>query len=246
MTFVIYGIIITLAILLGQMTRHLSIKLIPVLEEKIGYKEFFKTFCCGFHIDFKNSILFLFLYYILYRLYGNTGMMYLYMALLPILFIVFSIDYQVKLIPDEAHIYIVILGIIQLMFRFHQLLDFILGALIGGGFFLAISLISYWILKKEGMGLGDVKLMASLGFLFGTKTIMVIILLSFILGAIAGVVVLAIKKGKESYIAFGPFIVIATIIIMIIPVDDIIQIYFSFCSALGTAVTDLVFFLLNH
>ena len=242
----IYGIIITLAILLGQMTRHLSIKLIPVLEEKIGYKEFFKTFCCGFHIDFKNSILFLFLYYILYRLYGNTGMMYLYMALLPILFIVFSIDYQVKLIPDEAHIYIVILGIIQLMFRFHQLLDFILGALIGGGFFLAISLISYWILKKEGMGLGDVKLMASLGFLFGTKTIMVIILLSFILGAIAGVVVLAIKKGKESYIAFGPFIVIATIIIMIIPVDDIIQIYFSFCSALGTAVTDLVFFLLNH
>lgn len=246
MIFLLYGMIITLAILLGQVTRHLSRKLIPVLEEKIGYKEFFQTLFCDFYIDFKNSILFLLLFYILYRLYGNTGMWYFYMALLPILFIVFSIDYQVKLIPDEAHIYIAILGSIQLIFRFHQLLDFILGGLIGGGFFLAISLISYWILKKEGMGLGDVKLMTSLGFLFGTKTIMVIILLSFLLGAIAGVVVLARKKGKESYIAFGPFIVIATIIIMIIPVDDIIQIYFSFCSALGTAVTDLVFFLLNH
>lgn len=182
----------------------------------------------------------------MYRLYGNTGRLYFYIALLPVLFIIFSIDYQVKLIPDEAHIYIMILGVIQLIFCFHQLLDFLLGALIGGGFFLAISLISYWILKKEGMGLGDVKLMTSLGFLFGTKTIMVIILLSFLLGAIAGIVVLARKKGRESYIAFGPFIVIATILIMIIPVEDIIQIYFSFCSALGTAVTDLVFFVLNH
>ena len=84
---------------------------------------------------------------------------------------------------------------------------------------------AYLILKKEGMGFGDVKLMASLGLLFGVKDILVITLLAFLIGAIVGIILLVTKKkDKNSYIPFGPFIVIATILIMFIPSDYIIEV----------------------
>ena len=71
---------------------------------------------------------------------------------------------------------------------------------------------------KEAMGFGDVKFMGALGLYFGIINIIVISLMAFLLAAIISVLLLVTKiKKKSEYIPFGPFIVIASFVSMIIP-----------------------------
>ena len=84
--------------------------------------------------------------------------------------------------------------------------DGLLGMIAGGGIFLLITLIGSLIAGKEAMGFGDVKFMGALGLYFGfTNIIMSIFLLAT-----------KIKK-KSEYIPFGPFIVVACFINMLVP-----------------------------
>ena len=68
------------------------------------------------------------------------------------------------------------------------------------------------------MGFGDVKFMAALGLFFGRIYIVIIALMAFLLAAIISIFLLATKiKKKNEYIPFGPFIVIACFISMLVP-----------------------------
>lgn len=72
------------------------------------------------------------------------------------------------------------------------------------------------------MGFGDVKLMGALGLYFGLSNIIVITLLSFLIGAILSIILLATKvKKMDEYIPFGPFIVLGTFISMFVPFEVI-------------------------
>ena len=72
------------------------------------------------------------------------------------------------------------------------------------------------------MGMGDVKLMGALGLYFGLSNIIVITLLSFLIGAILSIILLATKiKKMDEYIPFGPFIVLGTFISIFIPFEII-------------------------
>ena len=97
-----------------------------------------------------------------------------------------------------------------------------LGMLAGGGIFLLITLIGGAIYGKEAMGFGDVKLMGALGLYFGLSNIIAITLVSFLIGAILSVILLATKiKKMDEYIPFGPFIVIGTFVSIFVPFETI-------------------------
>jgi len=83
------------------------------------------------------------------------------------------------------------------------------GALVGGGFLLSLS-----VLSRGGMGGGDVKLMAVLGFWYGWQQTVLLMFLAFVAGGLTGVVLLAarLKKRKDG-IPFGPFLVLASFIV---------------------------------
>ena len=77
------------------------------------------------------------------------------------------------------------------------------GMLVGGGIFLAITLLGGLFYGKEAMGFGDVKLMGALGLYFGLSNIIIITLVSFLIGAILSIVLLATKiKKSDEYIPF--------------------------------------------
>ncbi len=231
-----------IAIFLGQLTKHLCLKLPPVVSEEITYKEYYKTFKNDFKIDLKYTAIFLILFNLLIYTTSSLSLAYIYMFAIFAMTIVFNIDYRTQLIPDEAHVVIVLLGIINILFNLANFGTYILGALVGGGIFYLLGLVALLVYKKEGMGFGDVKLMASLGLLFGLKNILVIALLAFAIGAIISVLLIAIKKKQiDSYIPFGPFIVLGALLVMFFPADLFIDGYFAMCSWLGTFVTDIVF-----
>lgn len=64
--------------------------------------------------------------------------------------------------------------------------------------------------------------MGALGLYFGLTNIIIIALVSFLVGAILSIILLATKIRKmDEYIAFGPFIVIATFVMIFVPYDVI-------------------------
>lgn len=163
------------------------------------------------------------IYLAIYKVFGLSIISAIYMLLSSILIVISFIDYNYKIIPDK----LVVLGFI-IVTPIHILYNFptsfvhgILGLFISGGLFLSIAFIS-----KGGMGGGDIKLISLLGYLFGLKIFMVI-LISFILGALISIILLSTKvKSRKDVIAFGPFIAIAGIIVILF-FDEILNVYFK-------------------
>ena len=78
------------------------------------------------------------------------------------------------------------------------------------------------------MGFGDVKLMGALGLYFGLSNIIAVTLLSFLIGALLSIILLATKiKKMDEYIPFGPFIVIGTFICIFVPFETIKNILYT-------------------
>ena len=131
--------------------------------------------------------------------------------------IIFFIDLKYFIIPNSLTFSMMILGFIK---SFDPNLDSIfpnyINSLIGGffGYGIIFSIIFFYkqIRKKEGMGLGDAKLLAVIGFWFGWISIPFVIFLSSIF-ALVFVAPDLIKKNKKmsSQIPFGPHIILATI-----------------------------------
>ena len=151
------------------------------------------------------------------------------------LVLVFIIDLRRYIIPNSLNFFIFLLGIIWLFFGWrtgifegfsggsflgafsslfsislNPVISHIVGSLIGLLFFFLIVILS----KGRAMGMGDVKLIAGLGLIFGFPDIIPVILLSFIIGAAISVVLMVRKEKKMSdKIPFGPFLVVASFLV---------------------------------
>ena len=141
----------------------------------------------------------------------------------------FVIDYRQQIIPNRLNLTMFEIGlIIAFLYGMSNVaitVDMLLGMLVGGGIFLAITLIGSLIYGKEALGFGDVKLMGALGLYFGVSNILAITAMSFLIGAILGIILIITKiKKSNEYIPFGPFIVIATFISIFVPFDILLKI----------------------
>ena len=149
-----------------------------------------------------------------------------FIIITPMLLSAFVIDYKLQIIPNRLNLVIFEVGIIfAFLYGLSNVaitINMLLGMLAGGGIFLLITLVGGMFYGKEAMGFGDVKLMGALGLLFGLSNIIIITLVSFLIGAILSIVLLATKiKKSNEYIPFGPFIVIATFISIYVPFEQI-------------------------
>lgn len=148
-----------------------------------------------------------------------------YFILMPMLICAFMIDWKKQIIPNRLVLTIFEIGLVITFFEgivsptgMTFALNRLEGMFFGAGIFLIITIVGGFIAGKEAMGLGDVKLMGAIGLFFGMRNIIIISILSFLIGAIFSIVVIIAKVKKvDEYLPFGPFIVIATIIAVLIP-----------------------------
>ena len=122
-----------------------------------------------------------------------------------------GIDARTQLLPDQLTLPLLWLGLLLSLKPVFVASDAaIIGAAAG-----YLSLWSvYWLFKlatgKEGMGYGDFKLLAALGAWMGAASLLPIVLLSSLIGAIVGGTVLALRgQDRSTPIPFGPFIAAA-------------------------------------
>lgn len=231
-----YIIAVVLAIVLGQIAAHLIRVLPPILEEEKAHKLLWGALKQKPTLDIKYSII-LAIIFVLVQVF-NISNPYLYMTTFFTLLVVFVIDYKYQLIPDTTQVMLGIIGIVATILDLGNVLSHILGMIIGGGIFYLIGLMGQLIFKKESMGFGDVKLMAGLGLIYGMNNILVITVLSFFIAAIVSVTLICLKKKDwDSYIPYGPFIVIAVVLVTFTGIDIYIDGFVALVTPLSNLIT---------
>ena len=88
-----------------------------------------------------------------------------------------------------------------------------IGAASGFVFFYSVAFLSLKILKKEGMGGGDIKMMAMVGGFLGWKAVLLTTFLASFTGAVTGLALMAFMgKERGSLIPFGPFLALGSLV----------------------------------
>ena len=119
-------------------------------------------------------------------------------------------DKKFMIIPDQ---FVICLAIVSVGFIPYQndMLSPLYGALVGGGSLLIIGLVARWILKREAMGFGDIKLLAAIGLLAGLKGTLIILMLTILSsGLTLGVLYVTGRVKRDDEQPLGPFIAAAT------------------------------------
>ena len=221
---------VILGLIVGQFVGWMN-KRLPEYKKVISkdmFKDLKENFKPHYILMFLTAIIYVGLLYVFGikdTIIANLDLIK-FMILTPMLLSAFVIDYKLQIIPNRLNLTIFEVGLIfTFMYGISNVaiaLNMFLGMLAGAGIFLIITLLGGVFYGKEAMGFGDVKLMGALGLFFGLSNIIIITLVSFLVGAILSIILLATKIRKsDEYIPFGPFIVLASFLSMYVPFETI-------------------------
>lgn len=135
-----------------------------------------------------------------------------YLGIVSCLIVVFFADAKYHIIPDQIQIAFLIFSLITLPV-YGSIQQIFIYRIISAFAVMAPILFLYWITRGGGMGFGDVKLSFVIGIFLGLKLGLISLYLAFIMGALIGILMLFLKKRSlRSKIAFGPFLVLGTLV----------------------------------
>ena len=148
-----------------------------------------------------------------YLRFGLTIETLIYYVFIAALLVVTFIDLDHRIIPD-----VITLPGIPICFAASFALpaitykDALLGILVGGGSLFLVAWVYTLLTKKEGMGGGDIKLLAMMGAIVGWQGVLFTIFVASLVGTLAGfAVMLQSRKGMKLAVPFGPFLSIGSI-----------------------------------
>ena len=137
-----------------------------------------------------------------------------YFAFVAALIAITVIDLYHQIIPDGISLPGIGVGLLaSLVIPQITFFNSLMGILLGGGSLFLVATLYEWIFKREGMGGGDVKLLAMIGAFLGWKAVILTILLSSLIGSITGILIMILKGKDFKYaIPFGPFLSMGAVI----------------------------------
>jgi leader peptidase (prepilin peptidase)/N-methyltransferase len=123
------------------------------------------------------------------------------------------IDLRHRILPNPITLGGTVVGLLFSLFLPPGWLAALIGILIGGGVLLAIGEVYLRLRGIEGMGLGDVKMLAMIGAFLGWKAVLVTLILSSLSGALVGFILLLSQRGSMKYqLPFGTFLAGAALV----------------------------------
>ena len=127
--------------------------------------------------------------------------------------VLFAIDFEHHLLPNAITLPGVAVGLIASTVLPPGIIDALIGVLVGGGVLWLIGEAYFRYSGQEGMGGGDVKMLAMIGAFLGWKLVLVTLVLSSITGSMIGLVVIAIRKGGMKYaLPYGTFLALGALV----------------------------------
>ena len=196
-------------LLLGGKCRYCKVRISPVY----------------FFVELATGLVFLLCYYLL-----GLSVEFLREAVFASLLIVLVMtDWQERILPDRINFPGIAIGLLfsllvpvgdgsagwladrlaglDLPMRAASFFDGVLGVFVGGGLLYLLGEVYFRLRHKEGMGFGDVKMMAMVGCFLGPKLTLLSILLGSVTGSVLGLVMIAaLGKGTDFELPFGSFL----------------------------------------
>jgi len=158
-----------------------------------------------------------------YYRFGLGFQAFYFFVLLTALLIASFIDLEHRIIPDSislggALISITIAGVFQWANKYWHisLMESLTGLVVAGGFLWLIAWGYEKATGREGMGFGDVKLVALFGAVVGWKGAIVSIFIGSLFGSVIGLFLILIqKKNRRTAIPFGPFLCVGFLMVLL-------------------------------
>jgi len=148
-----------------------------------------------------------------YLQYGLTVLLGVRLLFACAMIVLFVIDLQHRLLPNVVTVPGVVVGLAASFFLPPGWFDSAIGVLVGGGVLFAIAEAYYRIRHEEGMGMGDVKMLAMIGAFLGWKLAIVTLVVASFAGSIIGLGMMAIKNESMKYaLPFGTFLAVGAIV----------------------------------
>ncbi|PID54856.1 MAG: prepilin peptidase [Gammaproteobacteria bacterium] len=153
----------------------------------------------------------------LYCHFGLGSTLFGALLLLWVLVALTLIDFDTQLLPDNLTLPLLWLGLVFNLFAvFTPIKDAVLGAMLGYLVLWSVYWLFLLVTGKHGMGHGDFKLLAALGAWLGWHTVPLIILLSSLVGAVVGSLLLLLDKNRRGQpMPFGPYLAGAGLIALV-------------------------------
>ena len=172
----------------------------------------------------------------IYTIYGTSSQTIFHCIFLSFMIVLTMIDWDHMILPTRIIMwgtgFTLIIKLIEYSINREivVLLESILGGLAGFLIFWLLYKGSIMILKKEGLGYGDVRLMGLLGLYIGIDYIFLMIIIACIVASIFGIIFLAINKESRPF-PLGPFLNLGAFIIILYG-DQILTLYMHLCNKL--------------
>ena len=148
--------------------------------------------------------------------FGVSPTALVYAVLLSALIVISFIDLDHMIVPDRITLPGMALGLVVGTLLLPRWWDSLGGFLLGGGLLYFMAWISPYLFGKEGMGGGDIKLLAMIGAFLGWKQVLLTVIVGGILGAVVGVSLIGARvMARGAYIPFGPFLSLGAVVAML-------------------------------
>jgi leader peptidase (prepilin peptidase)/N-methyltransferase len=123
------------------------------------------------------------------------------------LIVLFAIDLEHQLLPNAITLPGIVVGFLFSLMTGPGCLSSLLGIALGGGILFAVAEAYYRVRHEEGLGMGDVKMLAMVGAFLGWPATLMTLMMGSIAGSIVGVLLIALRRGDMKYaLPFGTFL----------------------------------------
>jgi leader peptidase (prepilin peptidase)/N-methyltransferase len=162
-----------------------------------------------------------------YLIYGWTPILAVRLAFACAMIVLFVIDLQHQILPNVITVPGIVIGFVLSLFLPPGWLSSLLGIALGGGVLLLIMEAYARARGFEGLGMGDVKMLAMIGAFLGWPLMLLTLVLGSLAGSVIGVGLMATRRGgMKTALPFGTFLAVGALVAAVTG-DAILQWYLS-------------------
>ena len=123
------------------------------------------------------------------------------------LIVLFAIDLEHHLLPNVITLPGIVVGLVFSFFTEPGWIASLIGIAFGGGLLFLIAEAYYRVRHEEGLGMGDVKMLAMIGAFVGWKLTLVTLMMASVAGSLIGILLIVTRRGDMKYaLPFGTFL----------------------------------------
>ena len=160
--------------------------------------------------------------------YGLSPLLFVRLAFACSLIVLFVIDLQHRILPNAITLPGIVAGFLASLFLSPGWLSSLIGIAAGGGVLFAIAEAYYRVRGMEGLGMGDVKMLAMIGAVLGWPLMLLTLVLASFAGSLVGVGLIASGRGNlQAALPFGTFLAIGALVAAVVG-DPILSWYVAF------------------